>query len=187
MGEDAAALPADVVARARRGEAAAFAAIYDRYSRPLHAYAYRLLGSAAAADDVVQDTFLQAWLSLGQLRDDERLEAWLYRIASNRCFSVLRRKRLLSLFSLDRLRGAEARHERNDQEGVAERDLVARALRRLSPGLAACLILRHADGFSCEEIGEVLGISTQAVWTRLSRARAAFAEAYRREAQGLRQ
>jgi RNA polymerase sigma-70 factor (ECF subfamily) len=184
MGDDAVALPADVVARARQGETAAFAAIYDRFSRPLHAYAFRLLGNVAAADDVVQETFIQAWRSLGQLREEERLEPWLYRIASNKCFSILRRRRLLAFIPLDWQRSPPDAGEIDPPEAVAERDLVARALRSLPPGQAACLILRHADGFSCDEIGEILGLSPQAVWTRLSRGRAAFAEAYRRQARG---
>ena len=182
--EDAPALPANAVSRARCGEAEAFAAIYDRYHRAIHRYVYRLLGDAAQADDVTQETFIQAWRSLGQLRDEERLEGWLYRIASNKCLSLLRRRRLLRFL---RLGGADRRASGSDDDPtaeVAQRDVVARALRCLPHGLAVCLILRHAEGFSCAEVAEILGISQQTVWTRLSRGREAFAAAYERQLRG---
>jgi len=174
----------EALERARQGEAAAFALIYDRYSRAIHNYAFRVLGNQAQADDVTQETFLRAWQRLGQLRDDGRLESWLYAIASHLCTDALRRRKLLSWLPL------HPRHEDLPDPApevagaLAEHELVQRVLRELSPKFAMPLVLRHVEGFSCQEIAEVLGISVDNVWQRLSRAREMFAAAYGRLGKG---
>jgi RNA polymerase sigma-70 factor (ECF subfamily) len=175
---------AEVLVRAREGEAEAFALIYDRYSRFIHSYAYRLLGNQTQADDVTQDTFLRAWQRLGQLRDDSRLESWLYAIASNLCTDVLRRRRLISWLPLG------PKHEALPDDcselagALAEHDLVRRVLRDLPPTYAVPLVLRHVEGFSCPEIAEILDISVDNVWQRLSRARELFVKTYSRLSKG---
>lgn len=174
----------EALERARQGEAAAFALIYDCYSRAIHSYAYRLLGNQAQADDVTQETFLRAWQRLGQLRDDDRLESWLYAIASHLCTDALRRRKLLSWLPLG------PRHEDLPDPApevagtIAEHELVQRVLRELPSKYAIPLVLRHVAGFSCQEIAGVLGISVDNVWQRLSRAREMFAAAYGRLGKG---
>lgn len=175
---ESAALPVDdAVARARGGELAAFGIIYERYSRPIHRYVRRIMGNQAEADDVTQETFLRAFQNLSRLRDDSRLDSWLFSIASNLCFDLLRRRKVISWLPL------EQRHEERADGGdllnsFVEGQLVQQALSRIPPKYAACLILRAVEGFSCDEIAEILKISKGAVWTRLSRAREMFCEAY---------
>lgn len=169
--------PALVIERARAGEEAAFAELYEEYGPAIFRYTARLLGDAAAAADVTQDTFTRAFTSLHELRDPTRIEPWLYRIASRRCLDILRRRRLLAVLRLGHPETPEPASE-GDEARFAEADLVRRVLRRLSPTLAVCLTLRVVEGFSVEEIAETLGLSKEAVWTRLSRARAEFARHY---------
>ncbi|MFQ5826149.1 MAG: RNA polymerase sigma factor [Dehalococcoidia bacterium] len=164
------------VDRAKCGEATAFSAIYDEFSPRLHTYAYHLLGNRQDAEDVIQETFLKALQSLHQLRDSDRLESWLYAIASHRCLDLLRRRSRIWWIPLSR-RPREIRAE-DHIEGTDEADLVQQALRRLPPKDAMCLSLRHTDGFSCSEIAEIMRTSPTAIWSRLSRARAKFIEAY---------
>ncbi|MCL5264654.1 MAG: RNA polymerase sigma factor [Chloroflexi bacterium] len=172
------ALPLDdAIARARGGEVAAFGLIYERYSRPIHNYAQRILGHAAEADDITQETFLRAFQNVSKLRDDSRLESWLYSIASNLCFDLLRRRKLLSWLPLKQEHEEQA--AKSDFMGLmAEGELVQKALSKMPPKYAACLVLRTVEGFSCEEIADILKISKGAVWTRLSRAREMFCKSY---------
>jgi RNA polymerase sigma-70 factor (ECF subfamily) len=164
------------VNRVRGGEAAAFSAIYDEFAPRLHTYAYHLLGNRHDAEDVIQETFLKALQSLHQLRDGDRLESWLYAIASHRCLDLLRRRNRIQWIPMSR-RSTEVRAE-DPIDGTDEADLVRRALRRLPPKDAMCLSLRHTEGFSCSEIAEIMDTSPTAIWSRLSRARAKFIEAY---------
>ena len=78
-----------ILARARAGDGEAFRELIDPYRRELQAHCYRILGSVADAEDVLQEALLAAWRSLGQF-DGRSLRAWLYRVATNRCLNYLR-------------------------------------------------------------------------------------------------
>lgn len=77
------ATDSDLVARARRGDQEAFAVLVTRYQRPLMARALRSTRHLEDADDLVQETFLRAWRSLGGFRSDDRFGGWLFRILAN--------------------------------------------------------------------------------------------------------
>lgn len=175
----------EVVEKAKVGDASALTHIYERYGRAIRNYTLRLLGNAAEADDATQETFLRAFQKIGSLRDESRIESWLYSIASHYCLDTLRRRKVLSWLPL--LNRHEDHHApySNDLAGVvAESELVRKTLSRMPPQQAACLVLRSVEGFSCEEIAEILGISRGAVWTRLSRARELFVGIYDELSEG---
>ena len=77
------------LARARAGDGEAFRELIDPYRAELQAHCYRILGSVADAEDVLQEALLAAWRSLGRF-DGRSLRAWLYRVATNRCLNYLR-------------------------------------------------------------------------------------------------
>jgi RNA polymerase sigma-70 factor, ECF subfamily len=163
-----------LVARARRGDAAAFAEIFERYQHRIVNYIYGLVHDRELANDLAQDSFLKAYKALPRMGDDLRLAPWLYRIAGNTAFSALRRRKLIRWLPLLN-EGIEA----TSADGrVAEAEAVQRALAKLPAKYAAPLLLHSHEGLSCSEIAEILGISTGAVKTRLFRAREAFRAAY---------
>jgi DNA-directed RNA polymerase specialized sigma subunit, sigma24 homolog len=82
---------ADLLAALRRGDRQAFAAVIDRCGDTVYHVAYRLLGSREEAEDVLQETFLQAFQHLKDFRGEARLCTWLYRIAYNLALMRLRR------------------------------------------------------------------------------------------------
>src|SRR2546423_7723535 len=84
-----------LVARARRGDAAAFGEIFERYHHRIVNYLYGLVHDRELANDLAQDSFLKAYRALPRMGDDLRLAPWLYRIAGNTAFSALRRRRLI--------------------------------------------------------------------------------------------
>jgi RNA polymerase sigma-70 factor (ECF subfamily) len=159
----------DLIDRAKRGDKEAFTALVVQLGDRLYSVAYRILRDAGRAEDAVQQTFLIAWRELPSLRDESRLEAWLYRLLVNACYAELRHTRRwqpgLRLVSLD------VPSEDDAQLSVADRDELERAFRRLSGEQRAVLVLHHYVGLSGAEIGTALGLSPGTVRSRLHYAR----------------
>lgn len=168
-----------IIEKARNGDEEAFVLIYEHFAPQVHRYIYRLVGSLEQADDITQDTFLRAFQGISKIAADSNVSAWLYRIASNAAFDVLRRRKLITWMPI---------HEESDKSDeftsedftpqVIESDIVRRAVAEMPPALAVCLVLRSVEGFSCEEIAEILKIPKGTVFSRLARARESFQQIY---------
>jgi RNA polymerase sigma-70 factor (ECF subfamily) len=159
----------DLIDRAKRGDKEAFTTLVLQLSDRLYSVAYRILRDAGRAEDAVQQTFLIAWRELPALRDDSRLEAWLYRLLVNACYAEIRHTRRwqpsLRLVPLD------VASVDDTQVSVARSDELERAFRRLSGEQRAVLVLHHYLGLSGAEIGDALGLSPGTVRSRLHYAR----------------
>ncbi len=81
-----------LVRAAREGDRAAFQAIYEHFVKRIYNFLFRMVGSADEAEDLTQQTFLQALRQLGRLRDAGQIESWIYRIARNEAYQKFRRK-----------------------------------------------------------------------------------------------
>lgn len=168
-----------VIERARNGDYEAFGLIYEHYSAQIHRYVYRLVGNQELADDITQDTFLRAFQSIRKISGDANISAWLYRIASNACFDVLRRRKLITWMPMldDNDKSSEFTSDDFTPQ-VIESQIVRRTLAQMPPALSVCLVLRTVEGFSCEEIAEILKIPKGTVFSRLARARESFIKTY---------
>lgn len=170
-----------VIARARQGDEAAFSEIYEYYNAPIHRYVYRLLGNPEQADDVTQETFIRAYQRLPLLDEDPNLSAWLYRIASNACMDALRRRRRITwLPMLERTERDQAFTTDDIAPQIVEAEAVRRVLADMPAPLRMTLVLRSSEGFSCEEIAEIMNVPKGTVFSRLARAREQFAKLYAR-------
>lgn len=160
---------------------AAFERLFNGYQRPIFNYVYRLLGDAARAEELTQDVFVKAYRALPRLPADANHRAWLYRIATNAAYDQLRRRRLIQWLPLpERDRSSTLD---NDVEGkLGESDAVQSALAKLPPKHRAVLVLFTVQGYSTREIGNMMGISSGAVKTRLYRARERFRQVYGEDA-----
>jgi RNA polymerase sigma-70 factor (TIGR02960 family) len=189
-----------LLARAQAGDAEAFGALVAPYRRELQAHCYRILGSVADAEDVLQETMMAAWRGIGQFEGRASLRTWLYRIATNKSLNQLRgsRRRFtyepgvplpeptrsdeplwlepypdLLLGELpDAAPGPEARYEISESVSLA---FVA-ALQHLPPRQRAVLVLRDVLGFRAAEVAEILGCTLDTANNSLKRARAAIAD-----------
>ncbi len=156
--------------RAARGDAAAFAAVYERHHQALYRYCRSILRHEEDAQDALQSTMTRAFAALQDERRDFDLKPWLFRIAHNEAVSILRRRRETA--ELDDVPGAAGELE----DRVSERE----AMRTLQLDLAdlpdrqrAALVLRELNGLSHAEIGVVLELSPAAVKQAIFEARSA--------------
>lgn len=168
--------------------------LYEQFRRPIHSYIYRLLGSQEDADDITQEVFIRVFTSWNGLYERDNLSAWLYRIATNLCVDVLRKRKRISWWSFGlRSRQADMDSENAFQEDfasfladsggipeVAERELIRQTLAALPEEYAVVLTLSAAQGIPYQEIAEIVGISPNAAATRISRAKKMFAKQYQR-------
>jgi RNA polymerase sigma-70 factor (ECF subfamily) len=187
------------IARARAGDEDAFRELTDPHRRELQLHAYRIVGSAQDAEDLLQETLLAAWRGLPTFEGRASFRAWLYRIATNRSLDALRanRRRPEDMQRMtdapeptrratpiwlepypdalldgipDQAPGPEARYEA--KESIALAFIVG--LQHLPPQQRAVLMLRDVLGFRSAEAAEMLDTTEPAVNSLLSRARAAF-------------
>lgn len=149
-----------------------------RHQGAVYRVALRMLGSEADAEDVAQETFVQAWRSLARFRGHSAFGTWLYRIATNRALNALAaRRETASLDDSVIAALADPAEALADPAETLERRerlrAVTKGLLMLAPEQRALLVLRELEGLSYAQIAEVLSISPTAVKGRMHRARLA--------------
>ncbi len=159
---------ARLVAWVREGRAAAFEALYDRHHRPILSFCHHMLGSLEEAEDAMQHTFLAAYNGLAGSEKPMHLRAWLFTIARNRCYSILRKRREqpLAEFAEPTTEGLATLVQRRQDL----RDLLC-DMRRLPHQQRAALVLAEMDSLSHEQIGAVLEVPTVKVKALVFQAR----------------
>jgi RNA polymerase sigma-70 factor (ECF subfamily) len=173
---------AELVARAQRGDLAAFEELIRGRLDRLFRTACGILGNAAEAEDATQDACITAWQKLPTLRDVDRLDAWLGRVVLNSCRMRLRSRRRVREITID---DGKAASDLPDGSRMAEHaedvDRVGRALDQVSAEDRALLLLHHVHQERVETIAATLGIPSGTVKWRLSRARQAVQRALERD------
>lgn len=159
----------DCIRRAQHGDAVAIRELYRRYAPRVHAVVRRLAGDDALAEDWAQEAWVRVFRALPGFRGDARFSTWLHRIAVN---SALHGRRWR-----ERRVGREVELPPGN-EGTARSDHVVlrislqRALDDLPAGMRQIIVLHDVEGYTHEEIGELLGIAPGTSKSQLFKARA---------------
>ena len=143
----------DLVVRSLRGDAAAFVALVRRYEGPLAALVRRLVADAHYGEDVLQETLLQAWRSLGQLRDPKRVKPWLLQVARNRCRDLSRSsQRVARPADVDVIEAYVNRRGRAVAMKCRLRQEAQDVLRHLAAGERELLEMFYLEGLTIRQI-----------------------------------
>ncbi|HLI07232.1 MAG TPA: RNA polymerase sigma factor [Ktedonobacteraceae bacterium] len=168
--------------QAMTGDQYAFEALVHRYSTPLFTFIYRFLNDYDHACDILQQVFLQLYISLPTLRTGEPLKAWLFQVARNRCLDELRRKRAIHFSELEAVSDEEELSPlftmpdtRPLPEELAERhdvqDHLQRAIQALPLKFRSVVLLRYISQLSFAEIGQMLNMPEATAKTYFQRAK----------------
>ena len=183
---DLANLPdADVVALALEGKDVAHRELIKRYERPVFSLIFRMVRDRELSEDLTQDTFVKVLSHLDRYRTDFKFSSWLFKIANNVAIDHLRRRQLdtVSIDGSPHAMTAEAvEASRFDVSDDAENALeemeakelgsaIERAIALLRPEYRSCILLRHVEGRSYEEIASTLDLPLGTVKTYIHRAR----------------
>ena len=169
-----------LVAVAKLGDRSAFAELWKLHSKSAFTKVYQITKNRADTEDVMQDTWIKAFIHLNTFDGRAKFSTWLTRIAINSALMVLRKRRSRPEASLESTDGEtwqireivdqtkDVEEQYLNREGV---ERLRRAICRLNPQLRAVVEIQQSEDGQVKEIAERAGISTSAAKSRLSRAR----------------
>ncbi|UCD48717.1 MAG: RNA polymerase sigma factor [Phycisphaerales bacterium] len=162
-----------LVERFRQGDDSAFDRIVERHAAEVAALANRLLGWPQDVDDVVQEVFLAALTGLKTFRGDCRLRSWLFTITLNKCRHHRRRLSRRRSFRIDETAASLCLDENAEMMAIDAESLarVRQTVRALPPKYREVVVLRYLQGLETAEICWLLGVTTNTLNVRLTRAR----------------
>ncbi|MEK7812122.1 MAG: sigma-70 family RNA polymerase sigma factor [Candidatus Desantisbacteria bacterium] len=159
----------------------AFAELVDKYKKPIVNLAYRMTWNIDDANDIAQDTFLNAYKNLRQFNRKYSFFSWIYTICQNRCKDVLKKKKLATVSTDDPLKVKENEisydipdTSLNPEKMIVQKETMREmfeAINSLPGKYQEVITLRHIQDLSYEEIAEILYLSVSNVKTRIHRAR----------------
>ena len=178
---------ATLIRRVQGGDAAAYEPLVLRYQDRIHAVVYRMVGNREDACDLTQDALICAFRALQSFRSESTFHTWLFRIAVNTVISYRRKRRIQTVATVggahdEECAGAEI-DPPDDTPGPAEtaeteerRHVVLAAVDQLEPEFRDAIALRDLQGYSYDEMAEIIGCPVGTVKSRIHRARLALRE-----------
>jgi RNA polymerase sigma-70 factor (ECF subfamily) len=184
----------DLVLRAQQGDDSAFECLVRRHQHRVLAVVGRILRGSQDVEDIAQQAFAKAYFSIRRFDMRSAFGTWLYKIAVNECWDYLRKKKVRRLvyesdMSEEQVRKMDAapegsfgasQYREDTARRVEQRQLIERLLGQLDEKDRLMLIMKEVEGFSVEEIGDILDLNVNTVKVRLFRARGRLMETYRK-------
>jgi RNA polymerase sigma-70 factor (ECF subfamily) len=182
---------ADVARLAQQGREPAFRELVRRYERPVFSLVFRMVRDTATAEDLAQDTFIKVLNHIDKYNAEFKFSSWLFKIANNVAIDHLRRRQLDTI-SMDGAPNAstaadieatsfdiadKAESALDEMEAKELGSAIERAIGALRPEYRSCIMLRHVEGRSYEEIAATLDLPLGTVKTYIHRARHQLREA----------
>lgn len=147
--------------------------LVEKYANDLYKFSYRMCGDPEAAEDILQETFYEAWRSLDSLKDKNKVKAWLFQILRYRYAHWVRDKVRHSKvnLSLDQIENSLALPDPDILKSLSNKEILQKALNGLDNRYKEPFLLVFLQNFSCKEAAEHLGVPLGTVLSRIHRAR----------------
>jgi RNA polymerase sigma-70 factor, ECF subfamily len=175
---------AELVARCRRGEHAAWRMLHDRHARTVFRFLSALGVPPEDREDACQDVFVAVYRSLAHFRGAARLSTWIYRIAARGAGRAMRRRKMRALLSTLLQREPPPPPDPDPSERSARLAVLDGLLQRLAPKKRLVLVLFEIEELPVDEIAKVAGCPENTVWSRLHHARTDLARMAKKRVEG---
>jgi len=180
----------NLIAQFKEGSMEAMEAIVDRYENRIFTFGLKMCGQLQDAEDITQDTFLNAFKYLNSFREETKLKNWLFKLAATACIRKRRKKKCepdhelsleTSFVNEDGTSGTYDIPDWSDEPSnnvlqAEMKSVIDRSIKALPHKYRLVFNLRDIEGFNTKETAEILGISIESVKTRLHRARTTLRE-----------
>jgi len=167
--------PAEAIARARAGDANAWGELYREYAPAIFRFCRRALPTREDAEDATMEIFMKLREKLGQYDTTRSFSAWLYKVAANHCWDILRRRRIRQDKETEDVESVPLEHpDPNQLDKLIEArtsEEVRKALDKLGGRAHMALVMRYYSDMSYDEIADALGVRRAFVGVVLLRAR----------------
>ncbi|MGE8206937.1 RNA polymerase sigma factor [Heyndrickxia sp. NPDC080065] len=160
-----------LIREAKKGSQEAFTKLVSKYKAQVFRHAYAMVNDRMEAEDIAQEAFVKAYLSLSKLDNEYAFVSWLTRIVSNLCYDKLKKNQKLKELTIET--DIKIMTNTTDIDRSQLRLELKEALKKLSIDHRTALVLRDVQGFSYEEISGILNIPIGTVKSRINSARLA--------------
>lgn len=169
---------AELIERAKQGDAQAFQALYEKHKRRVYSLCLRMTANTAEAEDLAQEAFLQLYRKIGTFRGESAFSTWLHRLSVNVVLMHLRKKSLPVISLEESTQGGEEDTPKKDfgaedlaLAGSIDRLQLQRAVDDLPPGYRTIFVLHDVEGYEHNEIASIVGCSIGNSKSQLHKAR----------------
>lgn len=168
-----------LIARFQQGDTYAYDLLVKRYKDPLMNYIYRFVNDRTDSEDILQETFLRLYKNKHYYKEIAKFSTWIYTIAGNLAKTELRKKKRRNFFSIHNFMDTEKDYELPDKGVTPEmhtsssmtNNEIQKAIAKLSAKFKQVILLRDIQGFSYEEISQIVNVPLGTVKSRVNRAR----------------
>ncbi len=170
-----------LIAASKAGDKKAFGQLVKKYEQLVYSFSFKICRDKNKAEEVLQETFINAYRGLNSFSGNSKFSTWLYRIVTNNCLMMHRKKShepVVSIEEADLFKGTDELQiphwGETPQDVVLNKelkDVLDRAIQKLPLDYRIVFVMRDVEGLSTEEVGKTLNLSAPAVKSRLHRAR----------------
>lgn len=161
----------DLIQNIKQKDEAAFGQLLSMYQSRVYSFAFRMLCNEEDADDAVQEIFIKIWNRIGSYKKGFSFNTWLYGIATNYCYDVLRkRKRTPEIINTEFLESVKYIGEKNIETNVSNKQLLAvivKLTEKLAPKQKTVFVLKELEGLEVSEISAITNLSPEKIKSNL--------------------
>jgi RNA polymerase sigma-70 factor (ECF subfamily) len=175
----------EIIEQCRNGNLQDFRKLVEKASPFAFSVAFRMMGNEEQAGDIVQETMITIWKTIGKIKSAESFKSWMYRIVINKCYDEIRRKRSNPEFIADeaawkKISEKVSENPGSEMENTEMAKMIAALTERLSPKQKAVFVLADLEEMSNDDISAITGMSRLNVKANLYYARKSIGEMIRK-------